>query len=451
MTVERKPSLATCWECQRSSPLVDLFSRKGGHLLCPRCAHEKSVRSEALGCLVALIAVPGLLLFYYVASSGFATFGYLTVNFLLVVGWWIVFLLLHELAHVTAAWPTGGRVFAVHLGFGNPRLRRRVGNIDLVVNPVPVAGMVFLAFPSRRAIVARHAVATAAGPLLHVVMLALLIPAFDFEKLGTSVAWVEALALVNAIMLAISLFPSNPRMGALALPSDGLKLLQLAAGRYSPTELHSTYYLLASGAAFERREFDHTVEVSRQGLAAYPDNPLLRVNLVAGLISLEQYDQAWQVSEEVLAMGDELPPPILAMAMNNAAWLALLRNPAGASLEQAQQRASQAYRLLPWVAVVEGTLGAVLVECGDFQDGIAHLQSAARHQTSPEDSASNLAYVAMAHHRLGERDRAGKTLQEAIELDPEGLIVKRAQREIETSPPSQQIPPLANLPEASHG
>ena len=76
---------------------------------------------------------------------------------------------------------------------------------------------------------------------------------------------------------------------------------------------------------------------------------------------------------------------------------------------------------------MQGTWGSVLVETGSVEQGIAHLLEAQKEHDSDKDKASNLAYVAIGYHRLGDAEKASKFLQQAAALDASNFVVRKAQ------------------------
>ena len=72
---------------------------------------------------------------------------------------------------------------------------------------------------------------------------------------------------------------------------------------------------------------------------------------------------------------------------------------------------------MPWDANIEGTLGAVLVETGAVEAGLRHLEAAGIIYDTPSSQASNLAWRALGHHRLGQAEQAQALLQQATRLD----------------------------------
>lgn len=81
------------------------------------------------------------------------------------------------------------------------------------------------------------------------------------------------------------------------------------------------------------------------------------------------------------------------------------------------ERWEAAFAIVPWEASIEGTLGAALVETGAIEEGLHHLVAAGTHYDRPRSQAANLAWRALAQHRLGQVEQAQALLEEATRLD----------------------------------
>ena len=108
---------------------------------------------------------------------------------------------------------------------------------------------------------------------------------------------------------------------------------------------------------------------------------------------------------------------IRAMNQNNLAYAMLMAQAHEPDLQRARELAEAAFAVMPWEASIEGTLGAVLVETGAVEAGLRHLEAAGMIYDTPSSQASNLAWRALGHHRLGQAEQAQALLQKATLLD----------------------------------
>jgi len=97
----------------------------------------------------------------------------------------------------------------------------------------------------------------------------------------------------------------------------------------------------------------------------------------------------------------------VAVSLNDLAWLYLTVGD-----KRALPTAQEAHRLAPDLAMVDDTLGWVLVQQGDVEGGLKFLEQA----TNPPSVASpGMKYrLAVAFDRLGRQPEARKALDEAL-------------------------------------
>jgi tetratricopeptide (TPR) repeat protein len=104
--------------------------------------------------------------------------------------------------------------------------------------------------------------------------------------------------------------------------------------------------------------------------------------------------------------------PDSALACNNLAWLlvtgpAALRNP-----KRALELVEKAMKLATQVSEYHNTLGVVYFRLGRYPDALLALQTS-RNREKPEYAAYNLYFLAMCHHRLGNKGKAADCFKRA--------------------------------------
>ena len=116
--------------------------------------------------------------------------------------------------------------------------------------------------------------------------------------------------------------------------------------------------------------------------------------------------------------------PSNVVALNNLAYdLAEYGNQPDEALRYAQKASG----LAPDAPAVENTLGWVLYRKGLYSMALSHLERAA----DKEPSAVRKCHVAMAYLRLGDQQRAQKSIQAALKLDPSVPEIQVAQQMLE--------------------
>jgi tetratricopeptide (TPR) repeat protein len=114
-------------------------------------------------------------------------------------------------------------------------------------------------------------------------------------------------------------------------------------------------------------------------------------------------------------------PGLHYVLLNNVAYLdALLHDPA--LLPEADDYSAQAFQHLPWIPAIIGTRGTVLVELGQFEEGIALLTKSMSLNIEKRGKALNACHIAVGELRRGNPSAARKFLATAKTLDPKCFL-----------------------------
>ena len=258
--------------------------------------------------------------------------------------------------------------------------------------------------------------------------------------IDSSLAWREVFVLANVWLLVLNLIPRQINLGDISFNSDGLQLIQTVSEKFKDKTLHATYFLLESLYSFKNNNYKQVIRWCEAGLRLYPDNPFLKTNLGIALLELKNYTEALTLFETLLtedqrhvkeAGSPESQIPFFkAMSLNNAAYTTLLINYSSDDLKRARLYSEEAFRMTPWNPSIESTWGAVLVETGAVKEGLEHLRQACKYHSTPRSKALNLAHAAIGNWRIGNYDRALELLKEAIALDSECIMVRKAKAAI---------------------
>jgi WD40 repeat protein len=152
------------------------------------------------------------------------------------------------------------------------------------------------------------------------------------------------------------------------------------------------------------------------------------------------------VRQEALRLAETFPEN--AVALNDASW-AVVRQPVGdaAAYERALRQAEAACRLTPNHAVHLNTLGVAYFRVGKYQEALKAL--AGSNKLRKESDPSNLAFLAMAQHRLGQKEQARATLERlrgvikqppwAKDAEAQGFV-RQAEEVLNTNPADRNSP-----------
>ena len=242
-------------------------------------------------------------------------------------------------------------------------------------------------------------------------------------------AWRDTLFIANMALLAGILFTRQ------ALTQDGLVTADAAQLRLILATPWDAAARLAASHIVSRRASPGSAAISprpkrtrRAGTEVAPPQPFAMSMRGVALLELGRYAEARAVFEALAATAMEAEVAKLvpdadhqavfhAMNRNNLAYALLMAQADGPDLQRARDLAEAAFAVMPWDASIEGTLGAALVETGAVEAGLRHLEAAGAHYDTPRSQASNLAWRAWGHHRLGQTGQAQALLEEAARLD----------------------------------
>ena len=154
---------------------------------------------------------------------------------------------------------------------------------------------------------------------------------------------------------------------------------------------------------------DEAVACLREVVRLKPDDPQARNSLGNTLGRLGRYGEASACYREAIRL-----KPDFAQAHNNLAWLlATCTDQAVRDPGQAIEYARRAAALAPKMGFVWNTLGVALYRTGDDKAAIAELETAMSLRAGGD--GFDWFFLAMAHSRLGERDKARKWFDQAVQ------------------------------------
>jgi tetratricopeptide (TPR) repeat protein len=381
------PTAVACHQCGAESTLADTYATERTALgrrrrYCPRCAIDKSERA-ARGALLwvgllALAATVLLALGRAAASPVVSAVGWFVANLWLFVVSLAVSVLPHELGHALAAHALGLRVFSITVGVGPVVYERIAAGVRLRVHAYPFGGFTRCAFRDSRVWRLKHFLFIAAGPAVNVSFLAATLAVVrdrTVEMLVLGLAPGLMFAAANALVLVLNLLPYRMIVQSTLVPNDGLALLRtpfLAPAVLE--EARAALFQLEAQSCRERGDLPAARSRLEHGLIAHPGAAVLRLELGLTLALLGECEAA---RSEFLAVAEApgVNAAAQAIAWNNIAWADIVTAPNG-RLEEADRLSQEALKVLGWSPALRGTRGAVLVDLGRTDEGIALLRVA---------------------------------------------------------------------------
>lgn len=455
-TLPPTPAPITCRRCRCTSTLPQFFQKGAAGPLCPTCAAKLNLRQNQI-----IYGISFGLIFINLVGVWVLTGrpGQLGLDLLAVFAIMLLLLIGHELSHAGVARLLGGRVFGIHLGIGTLLIQRWFGNFYVGVSLLPAGGFCFLGFPPQRWIRLRYGLTVFAGPLFHLLLLFLLLPAMRITAEMLPAKWVLQTFSVNAILLVINLLPFlkvHTTMGS--VQSDGNQLWRLLRGKLTVAQIEQGYYNVATSFALRQQRNEQAWVELKQGLMRYPDSQVMRNLHGYLLLHSEELEASLAIWQELIdaptdaTTGPELQPLLQAIHYNNYAWVLLLRRSTPEELTVAGAYAERAFAMAPWITPLRGTLAAALVARGETEAGIEKaLAAAEEYQRDPnpiaqENRGITLATAALGYAHLGKPAEALRLLAQAQHLAPKALAVRQVIAEIEgraTTAPASPLSPAS--------
>ena len=428
-TPELDAPAQVCSRCGCVSPLAKLFRKAGrAGTLCPRCYVQHRQRQQRTLTIMVALAVAGLALYTLLALPAGLGPPYMIGNLLLILFAMYVSIVGHELAHALAGWLTGGQVYELRLGSGPDLVKLRRGELLLRIRRYLGGGACVVIYPSGREQRWRLVVLLAAGMLFHLLVIAACLPGFPHEDPWSMWAWRDALLIANVFLLVIPLFTRQALTQDGLVTTDAAQIWQLLTKPWNETERQAASYYALAVLSWQRADYVRAEAAARAGTEVAPNQPLAMHMVGLALLELGRPAEARAIFEtlatsEMEAKVAEAVPAaesqavIRAMNQNNLAYAMLMAQAHEPDLQRARELAEAAFAVMPWDANIEGTLGAVLVETGAVEAGLRHLEAAGMIYDTPSSQASNLAWRALGHHRMGQAEQAQALLQKATLLD----------------------------------
>jgi hypothetical protein len=337
---------------------------------------------------------------------------------------------LHELGHAAAAWLVRMPVLAFSFGGGVRARAIRWRNSFVIVGPSPDEGFVGLAPKTSNLFRTKCAVVLFAGPLVNIVGFAA--GAVALVNLTSATSDVLGILLltwtfVNFIHIE-SLIPSIHQGAFGATSSDGRQLLRLHkladedVARIVDQVPETRARLAHWHGSFELayRHVEGRIAANRMSSAG---------KVLATAILLESGRTQESIESARRYLGESgLEPQDRAMLQNNLAFALLVDQ--APDLSESDALSQAAMNFLPMLPAVIGTRGSVLVERGEYREGIALLTDRRHRLASRDNRATHQAFIALAWAGLGKPTEAANALERARQLSPKNIFIPRATQRV---------------------
>jgi tetratricopeptide (TPR) repeat protein len=435
-----------CDRCGQVGSMKSYYQLDLDKVKCPRCLGKSKQQKQGFTVSKYGMILLGLIL---VGPATLPFGGWMFANLMssLVLIFVFMFVLIpaHELAHILAALVLRGRVMRVQIGLGPKMADFEFRNTKIRLHWYILIGLVYLGFPTRRNIRLRSYVATAAGPLFHLILLLVFWQGTHWDDLVNAIGWRASFMAANILLLISSGLPFGKADVLTGYIPDGMKMMDILKNQLTTNILHLSNFFMGGILAAQDGDIRKAVAEFEDGLVHYPDSRILKLNLAVWRASLGRYEEAAESLNKLkadllkqvetgrdsdLQMPEELT---LLYVSNAAAYFESLEEVSSYNPQNSVAVSLENYRQAPWQPGVASTLGTGLVALGYPAEGLMYLEFSYRHPVDPEQktvSESN-AWIAVALHRLGRTAKARKVLDQFPEDPGENRVIRWAIAEIE--------------------
>jgi tetratricopeptide (TPR) repeat protein len=344
-------------------------------------------------------------------------------------------IVLHEMGHYLAARAVGARVAALSFGGGRLAMILRIGEMFLIVSPVPTEGLIVTRFDTAEGFRKKSAAILGAGPLINLLGAA----AGAYVLLATDIAhshlstglWLLWTGY-NAILGIANLWPFMTKTVYGPTASDGAQLLGLPS--MADEDIQNTLRAQAVILAwlhYVRGDMSAALKLLEDELGL--DDDIVPGSFATALLAeTGQLERGIELARRRLAR-DHLEPTEHTMLQNNLASL-LHHSGEAERLKEADRLSAAAIEMLPMMPAVRATRGAVLVATGRFEEGLDLLTDHRFRLETRELRANVDAVRALGLAELGRIAEAERALDNARSLDGSNRYLDTAEAAIASAP-----------------
>lgn len=353
-----------------------------------------------------LFVFAGLLFAEVLRDEGPARMGMVFVA----LSWWPL-IVLHELGHLLTARMVGYGVCEFVVGHGRPLLSGHFGETHWTLRAIPLGGHVVpfsrTGRPARLAMACIYLGGPGAELLLIGLLAAILGPAVLFShSTDLTVIALQGLALGAAIGAVTNLIPLP--MGDAV--TDGLGIVTSPALTDETFEIScAAPYQASAQRLMDWGRVDSALTTLQEALEQHPENLPLKIQHAVCLAANGDKSQALAQLESIKAL-PELSVTMEARTLDAAAQIVLecddhtLGTQALGAARAATQLSMEPQHGL--------TFGRVLLKLGQHQQAADALMRAYKRTASPRIEGHCIAFLAIAHHALGEQALANRFLDD---------------------------------------
>ncbi|MEM7336063.1 MAG: hypothetical protein AAF490_28545 [Chloroflexota bacterium] len=349
---------------------------------------------------------------------------FFTANIVIAFVLWVLTITIYVATHAITALVIGANIYIIRIGSGPEIFEKTIYGFQFSIGKFLIGGSYRIAFSDLNGLKRRGLFLYGSGIVVHALLTLFLLPRFNFSDLNTTFAFETIFFLTNAYFLFRSVIPRKTDLTGTFVDNNASYIRALLTQPDYAAQLHAAYFHIEGGKAYDEKKYDRAFQLSEDGLKLYPQNFALQISHSFLLYKMGHSLESIQIMEELLA-APNLSLGEKASLYNNLSWILLINN---YDIKKALDYAKRAYAVLPWEATVEGTLGAALIESGQYEQGLGLVLQAYEHHEIQSSKATNLAFAAISSHYLGDHQAAVDYFGRAIAIDSTADGIVNAQR-----------------------
>jgi hypothetical protein len=406
---------------------VNRFFHSKDLVLCPACVEQKQRSINLI--IIWIYSICGLSsipLIFYPPTNGIG------LLFLAVAAFQLFFLastILHELGHVIAGKLVGMRVFGIEIGKGPTVYNFHFAGIRWQMHVIAFGGVTYSAPNNPQSFKLKKFLTVLGGPLTNAILLYVSIEFLSLDGLFRSTvlygfAPMVLLALSNGLLLIFSLWPRTVNTIVGKRPNDGLNLWKVwrVTNKQIEESLAARYFYEARDCLLDR-DLTGARKWVDDGLKAFPNEVSLKLMSANVFSNQKNYKTAWRTYALLLGRYKK-HEDLDSLLLNNIAYNILLTGKSDL-LPKADIASRLALKQRPWLIHCKGTRGSVLVELGQYDEGLKLLHEAMQKHLEKSGKALNACYIGIAEARLGNFVESANYFSIARRLDPDCVLLDR--------------------------
>ena len=188
-------------------------------------------------------------------------------------------------------------------------------------------------------------------------------------------------------------------------------------------QLPAYWFVRESQESSAKGQYEEAKKWIEDGLRLYPENYWLEYTRASILTDLKLYQEARRIYAILLGRyhrSDEVRFTIF----NNVAYVNILSGEARL-LAQADDCSRRAFAKHPSSLHFRSTRGSVLIELGQYEEGLKLLHQALRRHTERPARASDACFIAIAEARRGKLEESRSFFALARRLDPKCPLLEQ--------------------------